>query len=115
MSVNSEPTNSFQLPPEVLEICDLAENIVSKELMPLEAEFLNSSDHAFGIKETLNLEAVFGKNTLDHLMKIAKENWAMDFNDSRGIWWCWALYVKQGGYSRTILLYRCALSICQCT
>ena len=50
MNVNSESTNSFQLPPEVLEICDLAENIVSKELMPLEAEFLNSSDHAFGIK-----------------------------------------------------------------
>ncbi|MDG2229988.1 MAG: acyl-CoA dehydrogenase family protein [Gammaproteobacteria bacterium] len=73
MSVNSESTNSFQLPPEVLEICDLAENIVSKELMPLEAEFLNSSDHAFGIKETLNLEAVFGKDTLDHLMNIAKE------------------------------------------
>ena len=73
MSVNSESTNSFQLPPEVLEICDLAENIVSKELMPLEAEFLNSSDHAFGIKETLNLEAVFGKDTLEHLMNIAKE------------------------------------------
>jgi|TARA_B110000967_G_scaffold65876_1_gene67983 alkylation response protein AidB-like acyl-CoA dehydrogenase len=73
MSIDTDSSSSFQLPPEVLEICDLAEGIVSKELMPLEPEFLISPDHAFGIKETLNLEAVFGQNTLNHLMKIAKD------------------------------------------
>ena len=73
MSIDIDSSSSFQLPPEVLEICDLAEGIVSKELMPLEPEFLISPDHAFGIKETLNLEAVFGQNTLNHLMKIAKD------------------------------------------
>lgn len=73
MSIDTDSSSSFQLPPEVLEICDLAEGIVSKELMPLEPEFLISPDHAFGIKETLNLEAVFGQDTLNHLMKIAKD------------------------------------------
>ena len=73
MSIDIDSSSSFQLPPEVLEICDLAEGIVSKELMPLEPEFLISPDHAFGIKETLNLEAVFGQDTLNHLMKIAKD------------------------------------------
>lgn len=73
MSIDTDSSSSFQLPSEVLEICDLAEGIVSKELMPLEPEFLISPDHAFGIKETLNLEAVFGQDTLNHLMKIAKD------------------------------------------
>ena len=73
MSIDTDSASSFQLPPEVLEICELAENIVSKELMPLEAEFLTSPDHAFGVKETLNLQAVFGQDTLDHLMKIARD------------------------------------------
>ncbi len=73
MSIDTDSASSFQLPPEVLEICELAEDIVSKELMPLEAEFLTSPEHAFGVKETLNLQAVFGQDTLDHLMKIAKD------------------------------------------
>jgi acyl-CoA dehydrogenase len=73
MNIDTDSASSFQLPPEVLEICELAEGIVSKELMPLEAQFLTSSDHAFGIKETLNLQAVFGQETLDYLMKIAKD------------------------------------------
>jgi alkylation response protein AidB-like acyl-CoA dehydrogenase len=73
MNINTDSASSFQLPSEVLEICELAEGIVSKELMPLEAQFLTSSDHAFGIKETLNLQAVFGQETLDYLMKIAKD------------------------------------------
>ena len=73
MSIDTDSASSFQLPPEVLEICELAENIVSKELMPLEAEFLTSPDHAFGVKETLNLQAVFGQDILNHLMKIAKD------------------------------------------
>jgi acyl-CoA dehydrogenase len=79
MSIDTDSASSFQLPPEVLEICELAEAIVSKELMPLEAEFLTSPNHAFGIKETLNLQAVFGQDTLDHLMKIAKDTelWAL--------------------------------------
>ena len=73
MNIDTDSAGSFQLPPEVLETCELAEGIVSKELMPLEAEFLTSPNHAFGIKETLNLQAVFGQDTLDHLMKIAKD------------------------------------------
>jgi len=68
----SEP-GSFQLPSEIVEICDLAKRIVEKELMPLEQEFLLHPGHAFGIKETTNLRRVFGPDIVDHLVKISKD------------------------------------------
>jgi alkylation response protein AidB-like acyl-CoA dehydrogenase len=73
MNIEDSNNGSFQLPPDVVELCDLAESIVNKELMPLEPEFLISPDHAFGIKETLNLKSVFGQEKTDHLMKVAND------------------------------------------
>jgi alkylation response protein AidB-like acyl-CoA dehydrogenase len=73
MNIEDSNNGSFQLPPDVVELCDLAESIVNKELMPLEPEFLLSPDHAFGIKETLNLKSVFGQEKTDHLMKVAND------------------------------------------
>ncbi len=64
---------AFQLPPDVLELCDLARRIVRDELLPREAEFLPHPGHAFGIKETLNLKAVFGDEVTAKLTKIARD------------------------------------------
>ena len=73
MNMNNESSTTFQLPDEVLEICSLAEDIVKKELLPIESEYLASPNHAFGLKETINIESVFGKEKLDHLIKISKD------------------------------------------
>ena len=64
---------SFELPAEVVEICDLAKRIVEKELMPLEPEFLPHPGHAFGIKETTNLRKVFGEDVTQRLIDISKD------------------------------------------
>ena len=60
MNTPGSGDGAFQLPSEILEICDLAKRIVQNELMPLEQEFLPHPGHAFGIKETTNLRRVFG-------------------------------------------------------
>lgn len=67
------PHSTFQLPPDVAEICELAKRIVRNELLPLEPTFLPHPGHAFGLKETLSLKAVFGQEVLDRLMNIARE------------------------------------------
>jgi alkylation response protein AidB-like acyl-CoA dehydrogenase len=64
---------TFQLPPDVVEIVDLAKRIVKNELMPLEPEFLPHPGHAFGIKETTNLKTVFGEDTVKHLTQISRD------------------------------------------
>jgi alkylation response protein AidB-like acyl-CoA dehydrogenase len=64
---------TFQLPPDVVEMADLAKRIVRNELLPLEPEFLPHPGHAFGIKETTNLKAVFGEDTVKHLTKISRD------------------------------------------
>ena len=70
-TASSEGT--FQLPSEILEIVELASRIVRKELMPLEQEFLLHPGHAFGIKETTNLQKVFGSDVVDHLTQISRD------------------------------------------
>jgi acyl-CoA dehydrogenase len=63
----------FHLPSDVTEICDVARRIVRDELLPLEPQFLPHPGHAFGLKETLNLKAVFGDAVTARLMQIAKD------------------------------------------
>ena len=65
--------STFQLPPAVIEIVDLAKRIVRKELLPLEPEFLAHPGHGFGIKETTNLKRVFGDDVVAHLTKISRD------------------------------------------
>ena len=64
---------NFQLPPDVVEIVDLAKRIVKKELLPLEPEFLPHPGHAFGIKETTNLKTVFGDDVVKHLTQVSRD------------------------------------------
>jgi acyl-CoA dehydrogenase len=73
MNTTDGSLGTFQLPPDVVEIVDLAKKIVHNELLPLEPEFLPHPGHAFGIKETTNLKNVFGQDTVDHLMKISRD------------------------------------------
>ena len=73
MDTQDSADGSFQLPSEIVEICDLAKRIVEKELMPLEQEFLPHPGHAFGIKETTNLRKVFGPEVVEHLVKISRD------------------------------------------
>jgi alkylation response protein AidB-like acyl-CoA dehydrogenase len=73
MNTASGSEGTFQLPPEVVEIVDLAKRIVDRELMPLEPEFLPHPGHAFGIKETTNLKNVFGDDVVKHLTGISRD------------------------------------------
>ncbi len=73
MKTPDSADGSFNLPSEVVEICDLAKRIVEKELMPLEPEFLPHPGHAFGIKETTNLRRVFGEDVTQRLIDISKD------------------------------------------
>jgi alkylation response protein AidB-like acyl-CoA dehydrogenase len=73
MNTPGTADGSFQLPAEIVEICDLAKRIVEKELMPLEPEFLPHPGHAFGIKETTNLRTVFGEEVTQGLIDISKD------------------------------------------
>jgi acyl-CoA dehydrogenase len=73
MNTPDSADGSFQLPSEIVEICDLAKRIVQKELMPLEPEFLPHPGHAFGIKETTNLRKVFGEDVTQRLIDISKD------------------------------------------
>ena len=94
-TASSEGT--FQLPSEVLEIVELASRIVRKELMPLEQEFLLHPGHAFGIKETTNLQKVFGSDVVDHLTQISRDT---------GLWYLEESYRDHWGRAlRTLQLY----------
>ena len=73
MDVNSASEQSFRLPDEIQEQCDLAKRIVQKELMPLEPTFLPHPGHAFGIKETVNLKTVFGDDVAKRLEALSKD------------------------------------------
>jgi acyl-CoA dehydrogenase len=64
---------AFQLPPDIAEFRDLAKRIVREELMPLEQQYLAHSGHAYGVKEILNLKAVFDQKTVDRLIKISRD------------------------------------------
>ena len=64
---------AFRLPDEVEEIVALAKRIVREELLPLEQQYLQSPNHAYGVKETVNLKAVFGPEVVARLTSISKE------------------------------------------
>lgn len=66
-------TGAFKLPEEVLQIQDMARDIVRNELLPLEKQFLLSKEYAHGVKETLNLRYVYDAKTADRLEGLAKE------------------------------------------
>ena len=73
MDMNSTSGQSFRLPDEIQEQCDLAKRIVQKELLPLEPTFLPHPGHAFGIKETVNLKTVFGDEVANRLEALSKD------------------------------------------
>lgn len=73
MSVSPGTSNAFRLPPEVVELCEVAKRIVRKELLPLEPEYLPHPGHSFGLKETINLKSVFGDAVLERLVGIARD------------------------------------------
>ena len=73
MTTTTGSEGTFQLPPEIVEIVDLAKRIVEKELLPLEPEFLPHPGHAFGIKETTNLKTVFGEDVVKRLIEISRD------------------------------------------
>ncbi|WP_059415388.1 acyl-CoA dehydrogenase family protein [Cupriavidus basilensis] len=73
--MNSTPSteNVFKLPDDVQEFCNVAARIVREELLPLEQQYLASSEHAYGVKETINLKNVFGPDVVERLTRISKE------------------------------------------
>src|SRR5579863_6332618 len=64
---------SFQLPDDVQQIQGVARRIVRDELLPLEKQFLLSPDQKHGVKETVNLKAVFSTEVSERLEKLSKE------------------------------------------
>ena len=66
-------SGSFQLPDDVQQIQGVARRIVRDELLPLEKQFLLSPDQKHGVKETVNLKAVFSTEVSERLEKLSKE------------------------------------------
>ena len=64
---------AFQLPEDILPIQSLARKIVREELLPLEKQFLMSPDQKHGVKETVNLKAIYSKEVSDRLEALSKE------------------------------------------
>ncbi|MBI3937707.1 MAG: acyl-CoA/acyl-ACP dehydrogenase [Betaproteobacteria bacterium] len=73
MEISSHQESPYRLPPDVVKFRDLVRRIVREELIPLEREYLPHPGHALGLKETLRLKAVFGKDVVDHLVKISRD------------------------------------------
>ena len=73
MNPNPSEGNPFQLPPDVAEFRDLAKRIVQEKILPLEPEYLRHSGHAYGIRETTNLSAVFSQEKVDELVKLSHD------------------------------------------
>ncbi len=63
----------FRLPPEILEYQALAKRMVQEELLPLEQEYLAHPGHAYGVKETINLKAVFKPSVVDRLITLSRD------------------------------------------
>lgn len=64
---------AFQLPEDILPIQNLARKIVREELLPLEKQFLLSPEQKHGVKETVNLKAIYSKKVADRLEALSKE------------------------------------------
>lgn len=71
-AILDEP-GGFFLPDTTRQYRDLAREIVRKELMPLERDFLASKNYAYGLPPMVNLKAVFDTKTVDRLVGLAKE------------------------------------------
>jgi len=63
----------YRLPPEIEEYRELARRIVHDELLPLEQEYLAHPGHAYGVKETINLRAVFKDGVVNRLIKLSRD------------------------------------------
>lgn len=89
----------FQLPPDIVDMCDVAKRIVQDELLPLEPQYLQHPDHSFGTNQTAtNLRLVFGQDVLDHLTKISRDT---------GLWYL--MVPKQHGGSGLSILAQIAI------
>jgi alkylation response protein AidB-like acyl-CoA dehydrogenase len=73
VDMNVRSSQAFQLPAEIREFCDVAKRIVRDELLPLEQEYLLHPGHAYGVKETINLKAVFGPEVVKRLTGMSRE------------------------------------------
>ena len=75
MEIGADQQNqgAFQLPEDILPIQSLARKIVREELLPLEKQFLLSPEQKHGVKETVNLKAIFSKEISDRLEALSKE------------------------------------------
>ena len=75
MAIQPDQQNqgAFQLPEDILPIQNLARKIVREELLPLEKQFLLSPDQKHGVKETVNLKAIYSKEVSDRLEALSKE------------------------------------------
>jgi alkylation response protein AidB-like acyl-CoA dehydrogenase len=70
---DQQGSGSFQLPEDILPIQSLARRIVREELLPLEKQFLLSPEQKHGVKETVNLKAIYSKAVSDRLEALSKE------------------------------------------
>lgn len=84
-AVLDEP-GGFFLPETTRQYRDLARDIVRRELLPLEREFLASKNHAYGLPPLVNLRAVFDGKVVDRLIGIAKETgfWQLQIPEEHG-------------------------------
>lgn len=73
MDSTASPETSFQLPPAIVEYRDLAQRIVRERLMPLERQFLPHPGHAYGMRASHSLMAVFGPEITADLVKLSRE------------------------------------------
>ena len=71
--MNAADPSVYKLPPEIVEYQELAKRLVREELLPLEQEYLAHPGHAYGVKETLNLKAVFKQEVVDRLIRISRD------------------------------------------
>ena len=98
MTERTSAAGSFRLPRDVVELCELAQRIVRKELLPLEPEFLPHPAHSFGLKETINIKAVFGDEVLARLTRTARDT---------GLWYL--MVPEQYGGSSLSMLAKVAI------
>ena len=73
MKATSGGETPYQLPSDIVEFRDLAKRIVREKILPLEQQYLRHPGHAYGIRETANLRAVFDPKIVDDLIKISRE------------------------------------------
>jgi acyl-CoA dehydrogenase len=66
-------TPAYRLPPEIQEFCDVARRIVRDELMPLEAQWLSSPNHAYGMRELPAIRAVFAPEVAQRIEKLSRD------------------------------------------